>query len=87
MPDSHSHDHHHHHHSHTNYTGAFVIGTILNVGFVAIEFSFGFWTQSLSLLADAGHNLSFGPRLSCLNAQIKKLMTDTSTSSVQVTDN
>ncbi|MEA5508743.1 cation diffusion facilitator family transporter [Crocosphaera sp. UHCC 0190] len=58
MTHSHSHDHHHHHHPVSNYTRAFLIGTLLNVGFVAIEFSFGFWTQSLSLLADAGHNLS-----------------------------
>ncbi|MEA5532545.1 cation diffusion facilitator family transporter [Crocosphaera sp. XPORK-15E] len=62
MPDSHTHDHHHDHHHHhhpiSNYTRAFIIGTLLNVGFVAIEFFFGFWTNSLSLLADAGHNLS-----------------------------
>ncbi|ACB52748.1 cation efflux system protein [Crocosphaera subtropica ATCC 51142] len=58
MPDSHTHHHHHHDHSPSNYTRAFVIGTVLNVIFVVIEFAFGFWTQSLSLLADAGHNLS-----------------------------
>lgn len=58
MPDSHTHDHHHHHHPVANYTRAFLIGTVLNVVFVVIEFSFGFWTQSLALLADAGHNLS-----------------------------
>jgi cobalt-zinc-cadmium efflux system protein len=53
---------HHHHHSHehgvTNYNRAFIIGTALNVGFVLVEGGFGFWTQSLALLADAGHNLS-----------------------------
>lgn len=57
-----SHHHHHHHaHNHTptnNYNHAFVIGTALNVGFVLIEALFGFFTQSLALLADAGHNLS-----------------------------
>ncbi len=56
MPDSHH--HHHHHHPTSNYTRAFIIGTVLNVVFVIIEFAFGFWTGSLSLLADAGHNLS-----------------------------
>lgn len=56
MPDSHAHDHHHSLTS--NYTRAFVIGTLLNIVFVGIEFGFGFWTNSLALLADAGHNLS-----------------------------
>ena len=37
---------------------AFIIGTVLNVGFVVIEAFFGVVTQSLALLADAGHNLS-----------------------------
>lgn len=51
---------HHHGHSHapTNYNRAFIIGIILNVGFVVIEAGFGFLTNSLALLADAGHNLS-----------------------------
>lgn len=51
---------HHHNHSHapTNYNRAFIIGIILNVGFVIIEAVFGFLTNSLALLADAGHNLS-----------------------------
>ena len=57
MTHSHHHGHHEHEH-HLNYNRAFVIGTILNVGFVAIEALFGFLSQSLSLLADAGHNLS-----------------------------
>jgi cobalt-zinc-cadmium efflux system protein len=55
----HHHDHHHdHHHAPKNYNKAFIIGTVLNVGFVAIEAIFGLLTQSLALLADAGHNLS-----------------------------
>lgn len=37
---------------------AFIIGTVLNVGFVVIEAFFGIVTQSLALLVDAGHNLS-----------------------------
>lgn len=58
-----AHSHHHlHHHSHdrhvTNYNRAFAIGTALNVGFVVVEAVFGFLTDSLALLADAGHNLS-----------------------------
>ena len=54
-----SHDHDHDHsHLPENYNRAFIIGTILNVGFVVIEVSFGLMTQSLALLADAGHNLS-----------------------------
>jgi cobalt-zinc-cadmium efflux system protein len=58
---THSHDHNHSHaHDYgvTNYNRAFIIGTVLNVGFVLVEGAFGFWTQSLALLADAGHNLS-----------------------------
>ncbi|RMF26936.1 MAG: cation transporter [Cyanobacteria bacterium J083] len=48
-----------HRHNHTpNYNQAFIIGTSLNVSFVIIEAVFGFLTQSLALLADAGHNLS-----------------------------
>ncbi len=37
---------------------AFVIGVTLNVGFVIVEAIFGFISNSLALLADAGHNLS-----------------------------
>jgi cobalt-zinc-cadmium efflux system protein len=37
---------------------AFAIGVILNTAFVAAEVAAGLWTGSLSLLADAGHNLS-----------------------------
>ncbi|TWU40722.1 cation diffusion facilitator family transporter [Novipirellula artificiosorum] len=48
----------HHHHDAHNYGPAFAIGVGLNVAFVLIEASFGFWTDSLALLADAGHNLS-----------------------------
>lgn len=53
---------HHHHHSHdhglSNYNRAFIVGITLNVGFVGVEALYGFLTNSLSLLADAGHNLS-----------------------------
>ena len=37
---------------------AFAIGVVLNTGFVAAEVAVGLWTNSLALLADAGHNLS-----------------------------
>ena len=37
---------------------AFAIGVVLNTAFVAAEVTAGLWTASLSLLADAGHNLS-----------------------------
>ncbi|MFL6775954.1 MAG: cation diffusion facilitator family transporter [Sphingomicrobium sp.] len=50
--------HSHHHHHHDDYSRAFAIGITLNVGFVVIETVFGFFANSMSLLADAGHNLS-----------------------------
>ncbi|MCH4171236.1 MAG: cation diffusion facilitator family transporter [Lactobacillus sp.] len=37
---------------------AFKIGILLNISFVVIEGGFGLATNALSLLADAGHNLS-----------------------------
>ena len=55
-----SHDHHGHSHSHavTSLNNAFLLGIILNLGFVAAEFIAGFMTNSMGLLSDAGHNLS-----------------------------
>jgi cobalt-zinc-cadmium efflux system protein len=54
-----AHSHHHSHDRHvTNYNRAFAIGAALNIGFVVVEAVFGFLTDSLALLADAGHNLS-----------------------------
>lgn len=59
---SHHHSHHDHHHHHgaplTNIGRAFIIGIVLNIIFVVIEFVTGFLTNSLALLSDAGHNLS-----------------------------
>jgi cobalt-zinc-cadmium efflux system protein len=49
---------HHHHHGSPDYTRAFALGIALNVGFVLVEVVFGFAANSMSLLADAGHNLS-----------------------------
>lgn len=56
QPDDHSHDHDH---ADVDTTGrAFAVGVTLNLAFVAIETGFGLWANSLSLLADAGHNFS-----------------------------
>jgi cobalt-zinc-cadmium efflux system protein len=50
--------HHHHHHVPSARNNAFLLGAGLNIIYVCVEASFGFFTHSLSLLADAGHNLS-----------------------------
>jgi len=47
-----------HHHAPADYGRAFLIGIVLNLGFVAIEAFYGFMSNSVALLADAGHNLS-----------------------------
>ncbi len=54
------HDHAHHHPTQalTHVGRAFLIGIVLNLAFVVIEFISGFYTNSLALLSDAGHNLS-----------------------------
>lgn len=52
-----SHDHSHNH-SQGNYNRAFAIGILLNIIFVAVEFGYGIFSDSLALIADAGHNLS-----------------------------
>lgn len=49
---------HEHSHAPKNFDRAFAIGITLNVGFVAVEVVFGLFSNSLALLADAGHNLS-----------------------------
>jgi cobalt-zinc-cadmium efflux system protein len=59
------HDHHDHGHSHgfghahapANFGRAFAIGILLNTGFVIVEAGYGLFAQSMSLIADAGHNL------------------------------
>lgn len=65
-----SHDHHHHHgpgaahgtggHSHApqDFGRAFAIGIALNMVFVVAEAAFGYFSNSMALIADAGHNLS-----------------------------
>lgn len=68
--DHHGQDHHgqdHHDHAHhgpghvhapASFGRAFAIGIALNTGFVLIEGAYGVLTDSVALLADAGHNLS-----------------------------
>lgn len=53
-----NHNHHHHHHAPKNYNNAFIIGISLNFIFVCIEALYGYFSHSLALMADAGHNLS-----------------------------
>jgi cobalt-zinc-cadmium efflux system protein len=75
---SHSHGHGHHHHDHTpkldHLNSAFIIGIILNSAFVLLEVIAGLWSHSLSLLTDAGHNLSdvAGLALSLLAFKLSK---------------
>jgi cobalt-zinc-cadmium efflux system protein len=54
----HDQDGHSHDHSAASFGRAFAIGIALNLGFVAVETVYGFLANSMSLLADAGHNLS-----------------------------
>src|SRR5258708_5961373 len=62
MSAGHDHSHGHHHHDHTpkldHLNTAFIVGIILNSAFVVLEVVAGLWSHSLSLLTDAGHNLS-----------------------------
>ena len=54
-----AHEHHNHsHHAPKNYNSAFIIGISLNSLFVIIEGLYGYLSNSLALMADAGHNLS-----------------------------
>ncbi|THD36297.1 MAG: cation transporter [Sphingomonas sp.] len=61
---AHGHGHGHSHgpggHSHgpLTFDRAFAIGITLNILFVIAEFGLGFISQSVALMADAGHNLS-----------------------------
>jgi cobalt-zinc-cadmium efflux system protein len=54
---SHSHGHHHGHaHAPASFGRAFAVGIALNVAYVAAEAVYGVLSNSLALLADAGHN-------------------------------
>ncbi len=63
---SHDHDHggHDHHgggghvHAAASFGNAFAIGIALNAGFVVLEVVYGLLSNSVALLADAGHNVS-----------------------------
>ena len=66
---AHRHSGHGHSHAHGHshgivapppggYDRAFLIGLVLNIGYVVVEAAAGLATGSLALLADAGHNLS-----------------------------
>ena len=47
-----------HNHTSSDYGQAFAIGVTLNLAFVIVEFIYGNLSNSLALVADAGHNLS-----------------------------
>jgi cobalt-zinc-cadmium efflux system protein len=59
-----THDHNHAHgpdghiHAPANFGPAFAIGISLNTAFVIVEGIFGYASNSMALVADAGHNLS-----------------------------
>jgi cobalt-zinc-cadmium efflux system protein len=64
--DDHDHDAHDHGHAHAHgghvhapasFGTAFAVGITLNLGFVIIEALYGLLSNSMALLADAGHNL------------------------------
>lgn len=59
----HEHEHHHHHHHHVvadngQMRKVLWVAIVLNLLFVGVEAGVGLWQNSLSLLSDAGHNLS-----------------------------
>lgn len=64
-PNAHRHAHGHGGHSHggsaghgpASYDRSFALGAALNLGFVAVEATYGLIANSTALLADAGHNL------------------------------
>jgi len=49
---------HNHNHSVEHYNKAIIIGIVLNITFVVIEVIYGFISNSVALIADAGHNFS-----------------------------
>ncbi len=55
--DHNGHNHHHHHHVPETFTTAFFLAVFLNLAFVIIEAIYAVSANSMSLLADAGHNL------------------------------
>lgn len=62
-------------HSHSgDFSRAFALGILLNLGFVVVEATYGLLAGSMALLADAGHNLSdvLGLVLAWLGAALVK---------------
>ena len=55
---NHSQDHSSHSHAPADFGKAFAIGIALNIAFVILEAAFGVISNSMALIADAGHNLS-----------------------------
>jgi cobalt-zinc-cadmium efflux system protein len=51
-------EHNHSHSNNINLGNAFKIGISINIVFIIIEASYGFLSNSMALVADAGHNLS-----------------------------
>lgn len=51
-------EHNHSHNHNINLGNAFKIGIAINIIYIIIEAAFGFLSNSMALLADAGHNLS-----------------------------
>jgi len=51
-------EHNHSHNIDINLSTAFKIGIVINIIFVTIEALFGYLSNSMALIADAGHNLS-----------------------------
>ena len=65
------HNHAHHHVDAVALSRAFVIGIVLNVLFVIIEFVAGLVVDSVGLMSDAGHNLSDVASLALAMAALK----------------
>lgn len=57
MGHDHSHDSGHHHHAPESFNLAFGLAVFLNLAFTLIEAGYAIYANSMSLLADAGHNL------------------------------
>lgn len=49
---------HTHNHAVYNFEKSIILGIILNFAFIVIEFVYGFISNSMALIADAGHNFS-----------------------------
>jgi cobalt-zinc-cadmium efflux system protein len=58
MGHHHDHSHGHHHHAPDNFTLAFALAVGLNFAFATIEAIYALTANSMSLLADAGHNFA-----------------------------